>query len=393
MRFINQQYFVPFCLLFAVSCTTVKVAKVDPSSKEEGLRYSLGKPFIKVTPNPGGDGTYSCELIYLPDNDRTYAVSSSVFMSKQTLEVNVDGSGILSKVSLSKDATTIAGESTTAFGEMAKTEIARKQKEAEEEEKETLAEIKANKDALKTAKDLRTEKTIQLAANDREIAVLEATSSTPLSDEVKEKLRVLRNANFKLELEIKNLDKKIEEFYSTLKTLEGAANIAKEKKEELTAYGPVFFEIKEEIVDGKLSVSLNPVKQNGAVQQKFKTVAKPEKPADPAVPETTPAPVLLSKTVRAKLLPGNLFSFKVTFDAPILGIDESKSYFDSDPIVKLSEFSHESVEKDEAVKLTTKSKSSLKPGKYLVNLKFSYALPKNGGEATSHATFVLKLEK
>ena len=393
MKNIIQFIIVLFSAFIIYSCTTVKVAKVDPTSDTEGLRYSLGKPFIKVTPNPGGDGTYTAELIYLPDNDRTYAVSSSIFMSKQTLELNVDGSGILSKVSLSKDATANASEATTALGEMAKTEIDRRQKEADEKEKEIEAEIKTNKDALKAAKELRDQKRIQVAANDRDIAVLEATSATPLSDEVKEKLRTLRSANFKLDLEIKDLDRKIGDLQTSLQGLEGAANIAEEKKKELTAYGPVFFEIKEEVVGGKLSVTLNPVKQDGEIQRQFRTVAKPEKPVEATATETVAAPVILNKTIKAKLAPDNTFSFKVTFDGPVLRIDESKSFFDSDPVVKFSEFNQEQVDNDEAVKLTTKTKTTLKPGKYVVTIKFFYALPKAGGEASFQGTFVLKLEK
>lgn len=392
MKNIIQFIIVLFSALIIFSCTTVKVAKVSPGSQAEGLRYSLGKPFIKVTPNADGDGTYTAELIYLPDNDRTYAVTSSSFMSKQSLELNIDGSGIINKVVLSKDATANAGEAAGALGEAAKTEIARRQKEAEEKKKEIDDEIKANKDELKTARELRDQKRILVAANDRDIAVLEATSSIPFSDEVKEKLSALRSANFKLDLEIKDLDRKIGGLQTSLKGLEGAANIAAEKKNELTAYGPVFFEIKEEFKNGKLSVTLEPVAQNGEIQRKFKTVATPEKPVA-AVAEPVAVPVLLNKTVKAKLQPGNKFSFKLTFDTPVLRIDESKSYFDSDPVVKLSEFVQEQVDNDDAIVLTTKTSTTLKPGKYVVTIKFFYALPTAGGEAPAQGTFVLKLEK
>lgn len=375
------------------SCTTVRVDKVTSNSQKEGLRYSLGKPFIKVTPNPDGDGTYTTELIYLPDNNRTYAVSSSVFMSKQTLELNVDGSGILSKVEVSKDATTNAEEATGALGELAKTEIARRQKEAKDKQDKIDAEIKTNKDAVNAAKETRNEKRRQMAGNDRDIAVLEATSPTPFSDEVKEKLRALRSENFKLDLEIQDLDRKIGDLQKSLNGLEGAANIAAKKEGELTAYGPVFFEIKEVVKDGKLSVTLEPVKQGNDIQKKFKTVAKPEKPAAPTAPETVVAPAILSKTVTVKLKSDNTFSFNVTFDGPVLRIDNSKSFFNSDPVVKIVEFNQEQIGNDEVTKLTTKNATTLKPGKYALTIKFFYGLPGAGGEAAATGNIVLILQK
>ncbi len=387
-----QFMIVLYSAFIMLSCTTVKVAKVSPGSKTEGLRYSLGKPLIKVTPNAAGDGTYAAELIYLPDIDRTYAVSASTFMSKQTLELNVDGSGILSKISLSRDATAIASEGAGALGEMAKTEIERRKKEAKEKQDKIDAEIKANKDALKAAKEARDEKRIQVAANDRDIAVLEATSPTPLSDEVKDKIRQLNSTNFKLELEIQSLDRKIGDLESSVKGLEGAANIAVEKIKDLTSYGPVFFQIKEEVKEGKLSVTLEPVEQDGQIQRKFKTVEKPGKPEAPAASEPVPVPVMLSKNISAKLNADNTFSFKLTFDNPVLRIDKSRSFFDSDPVVKLVDFKDEE-EENESIKLTTKAATTLKPGKYVVTIKFFYSLGGTNGEASSSGTVLLTLKK
>ena len=86
-------------LLFLAGCTTVKVVKVTPGGAEQGLRYALGKPFIKVTPNASGDGGYSAELIYLPDENQTYGVQVTTFMTKHSMELNVDDAGILQKVS------------------------------------------------------------------------------------------------------------------------------------------------------------------------------------------------------------------------------------------------------------------------------------------------------
>jgi outer membrane protein assembly factor BamE (lipoprotein component of BamABCDE complex) len=384
-----------FCGMFLlVSCTTVKVAKVEVGQSPDGLRYSLGKPFIKVTPNPEGDGSYTAELIYLPDNDRTYAVSSSSFMSKHTLDLNVDGSGVLSKLALSKDATGNSSEAAGALGELAKSEITRRQKEADEKRAKIEAEIKSNEDAIKVAVELRDQKIVQLASNERDIAVLEATSSTPLSDAVKERLRELRSSNFKLNLEILDLERKIGNLKTSLNTLENAANIAAEKKDELTAYGPVFFQIVEVYENSKLkSVKLEPVKQGEEIQKKFKTVAKPEKPSATTVGETSTAPALLNKSISVKMNRDKSFSFVLTFNGKVLRIDESKSYFESDPLVKFREFNQDQQEVDEeAIMLTTKQPTSLKPGKYVVNIVYLYALPGNGGESSAKSVFTLTVK-
>ncbi len=373
--------------LIFFSCTTVKVTKVDPDKIDdntEGLRYSLGKPLIKVTPNQGGDGTYAVELIYVPDNDRTYAASASSFMSKHTLEVNM-ASGILSKISLTKDGTTNVTDAAGAFGEMAKTEIARRQKEADEKKKEVEAELKENKTALKNAEELLDEKRIAHAANKREIGELEATSPKPLSAEIKEKIRTLNNANFKLQLEMDDLKRKINKLGSALKDLDAAANMPDEKKEDLMAYGPVFFEIKEiRDVNGNVtSVSLVVVKwPDNKAQMQFKTVSKPGSPINTAGAGTVQGPALTSKKIEVKSKPDGSFEFDIAFDKPVLRIDKQQSTFGdlANTTFKKAEVKQTPLDDKKTHKISV-PKNIIKKGTYTLTVEYFYALPGSGEDS------------
>jgi len=373
-----------FTVLIFSSCTTVKVTRVDPDKDYdiEGLRYSLGKPLIKVTPNPGGDGTYAVELIYVPDNNRTYAVSASSFMSKHTLEVNMT-SGILSKISLTKDGTANASEAASTFGEIAKTEIARRQKEADEKEKEVEAEVKENKTTLKTAEELLDEKRIAHSFNEREICELEATSPKPLSAEIKEKIRILNNANFKLKLEMDNLERKIKKLRSALKDFDAAANMPAKIQEDLTAYGPVFFEIKEvRDENGSVtSVSLDVLKwPSGVDQMQFKTIAKPAKPVNSADAETVQPPALTSKKIQTKSKADGSFEFEITFDKPVLRIDKQQSTF-GDAAKTSFKTVTQSASEDKKTHTIAIPKNTIKKGTYILTVEYFYALPESGEDS------------
>jgi hypothetical protein len=105
-----------------MGCTTLRVSKVEYAADgtevdpQPGVRYSLPKPALKVTPR--ADGTIDVEVVHLPDRDRTYAIRASSWAAKHKLEIGV-ARGLLQKIAWSPDATAVttqAVESGAAAG-------------------------------------------------------------------------------------------------------------------------------------------------------------------------------------------------------------------------------------------------------------------------------------
>jgi hypothetical protein len=273
MKKHTHLYFFAAVVLYLASCTTVKVAKAPPESNAKGVRYSLGKPFIKVTPDPKGDGTYSVELIYLPDNDQTYAVDAKSFFTKFTMELNVDENGILQKVDWTKGGDSFASDILGASAELAKADIDRKAAERKAAEEEFKVKEKAAKDELKTLNTTLAQKELDsLAANEDLISLLAIEKP---GEDVPEKIRQARILIKKLEAELKTLRKSIADSQETVDELLSAKNIP----EQTTAYGPVLFEIKDYLdkTTNKEKVELVAVDWGDGVKQKiFETVPEVE---------------------------------------------------------------------------------------------------------------------
>jgi hypothetical protein len=87
------------CATLLAGCAEFSVKKVptDPNAPvPSGIRYSLPKPLIQVTPQ--ADGTIGVEVLYLPDSEHTYAIESESWMSSYTSQVLVNQSGFLTAV-------------------------------------------------------------------------------------------------------------------------------------------------------------------------------------------------------------------------------------------------------------------------------------------------------
>jgi hypothetical protein len=126
-------------------CTTFDVKKVNPDTPAElapqGVKYSLPKPFLQMTPS--GDGSVTCNVVYLPDPDNTYAVSAESYMAAHTLELTLDssGSGILTKVNFNPDTSAVASQAATSAGNVASAfETAATQRATAEQTKLATAE-------------------------------------------------------------------------------------------------------------------------------------------------------------------------------------------------------------------------------------------------------------
>jgi len=135
--------FTSLLLLSACASTQLTVRKVQDGSQEpNGVRYSLPKPFLLVTPSPSGDGSLKVDVVYLPDSGNTYAIDGRTKRGKYELSVNVKD-GLLSKVAWSQKDAALAAESIRVATEVAKGQLERQQDEEKERAKQSGDERKA----------------------------------------------------------------------------------------------------------------------------------------------------------------------------------------------------------------------------------------------------------
>lgn len=142
--------------IFLASCTQVTVKRIDPTGEgsEEGIRYSLPKPFILVTPSH--DGSVAVEVMMMPDPDNTYAIASHSFLSTYALDIGVE-KGMLKRVGSKIDSTQVASDAIKASGAVT-SEIFKEQVEAANTKKENLEKAQNTLEEKETT--LKTEKKI-----------------------------------------------------------------------------------------------------------------------------------------------------------------------------------------------------------------------------------------
>jgi hypothetical protein len=312
-------------IFFNMSCSTVKVSKVQ-SGSEKGIRYSLGKPFIQVTPSPKGDGSYSVELVYLPDQSQTYAIQTSAFMAKNTMEVNVDESGIIKKIDWSKGGDVLTPASVEALGNIAKAEFERKKKDDDEATAEAKLRKKTAEDLLNSLNDQLVLKSLEsnIAQKDKETMESLYTGAL-LTIEIKEKIRGLDITIKKLELEIETLTIKIAKANTEVEAASKAFNDPTSDAAD-KAWGPVLFEIKdtydpfkkkeEQAANGGKVQLVSVDWGEGKKQMEFESIGG----SAPTVPATAPEkePVLTSTGKVTIAFGGNgLAEYKVAFDKEI----------------------------------------------------------------------------
>ncbi|MDB6027448.1 MAG: hypothetical protein JWM68_3671 [Verrucomicrobiales bacterium] len=116
MKFFIQTALVTGGLLFIVGCANITVTKVTPKNqaKVTGIRYSLPKPFIQVTPQ--ADGSASVDVVYLPDSDETYAIDTSGWLSSSTFQVALDSGGLLSAVEFKQNTSAVGQQLALSSG-------------------------------------------------------------------------------------------------------------------------------------------------------------------------------------------------------------------------------------------------------------------------------------
>jgi hypothetical protein len=161
---------IALAALVSTGCTTVvTVRPVTPTSTPTGVRYSLPKPVLHVTPND--DGTVTVDVLFLPDPDKTYAIDSSTFLAAHSLDVMVS-KGLLTKVGAIGDSTAVAADLVRAAGTV-RADVGKQQGDALSAKQSTVATAQG---ALDTAEST-------LAAEEAKLATMIAQGATDLASQ------------------------------------------------------------------------------------------------------------------------------------------------------------------------------------------------------------------
>jgi hypothetical protein len=284
-------------LLFATSCVT-KINVKPATSTAIGTRYSLPKPLLKVTPQ--ADGTAKFEWVYIPDDDRTYAIATANYFAKQKTTIELETNGLLKKVSWAPVSSDVAAQLITNATEVTKARLTA----IETAQKEAQKKLDDAEKAIQTVRD-------EVTAAEDEVAALEAERAVHIEHKAEAKVQEidvkLAVARAKVEAKKRKLDALL-----TAGSPAGAPNEAEDdatgapnEVEDDTAppnppsapavtpsaptppapaqftksWGPLFFEIVEES-SPRHTVKFVPIN----AQQQFATSKKPKAATDKPSP-------------------------------------------------------------------------------------------------------------
>ena len=265
MRHILRSASIAALAATLAGCTTwVDVQNVTSHPKARGIRYSLPSTYLLVQPQADGTATYT--WVYLPDLDKTYAISQHAILSKFTLDVTL-ANGLLGKVNSQGDSTALPAKLLDA----AQTAYAAKETKAA-----------ADKKGVTTAKTAVTAAKLALAQAQQESDAINAAGSG-FSDDQK------RAAMLKL------IDAKaaLAQAQQTLTALPGGGDAA-DLPAGMTQWGPVLFHVAQD-ADGTVKlVAVND-------QQSFATVTAATAAAPPGAytlnpPSPNPVPSAIPLT-------------------------------------------------------------------------------------------------
>lgn len=271
----------------ACASTELKVARVNATATNvQGIRYSLPKPFLVVKPSAAGDGTFTVELVYLPNQDETYAISGKTKRGKYTLEVETKD-GLLKKIGWHSEAAAVDSAAITSAQELAKATIEERAADQKKAEEERLAEQKAARSAVKEQEAAVEDKALALKLAELDLASAKAAVARPGAETPAEKAAI-RQAEL-------NRDKAAAELLDAQTRLAqrrsgvaGASNepsgTASTKPSFEGFWGPVIYEIR----DRGEAVDLVPVKWSVELGPQIRLETATAKPPVAAAGGTTP---------------------------------------------------------------------------------------------------------
>lgn len=281
--------------LGGVSCASsrITVEKVTADKPDvPGVRYSLPKPFLVVKPNPAGDGTVTVDIVYLPNEDETYAISGRTRRGKYSLVVETK-EGLLEKITWNAEgASDINGSAVTTAAELAKAVVDKREADAKAAEDEQEAEEKAARADLKKTQDAVDEKALALKLAELELASAQSVGSPEsLTTAQREAVRKAQLERDKAEAELLDAQARLAERQAALAAVSNARDeppSSRERRAFDQFWGPVIYEIR----DANGSVELVPVQWNAnpsSYQVQFETITARPDAARAEPPPAAPA--------------------------------------------------------------------------------------------------------
>lgn len=126
-------------------CSTLSVTKIDPDDTEtKGVRFSLPRPYLLVTPKP--DGTIEVKDVYLPDPQATFAADAASYMATHTLDLELS-EGVLTIATWKADTTGVVAQALETGSTVAKTMLEEQAKAEAAGGAERVSAQKAEADA------------------------------------------------------------------------------------------------------------------------------------------------------------------------------------------------------------------------------------------------------
>lgn len=293
-------------ILCGGGCTVCDVKKVDPNAPAAlappGVRYSLPKPFLQVT--PAGDGSVSVNVVYLPDPNNTYAVNAQSYMAAHTLEVALDNSGVLTKVNFAPDTSAAASQAATSAGNVASSFESAASQQASAEQTKTAAAQQAVQQAQATVN--------QDQAKLDEIRQLNAAGAKPPIDENQPQIDLAA-----AQAALKSAQQALARLTAAGGNAGGGGAAAAGAPGARPAYwvnvyGPVLYSIDAQPNGG---VSLTPVQISGAAQAQYDTTTRPTASDAPTL--SAPPTISLGGNPNAQ--------FDITSSKPITAVNPANS--------------------------------------------------------------------
>lgn len=299
-------------------CACLTVTKLSPVtdiiSATKGQRFSLPRPYIQVTPKE--DGSISADIVYLPDPEHSYAVSSFSIFANDILEVYT-ADGIVTQINWMGDSSAVVADAIASAGTVASGILQAEQaKKADQKAKDETA-IKTVDDAQLELDLAQSALAFHIASNAAPDKILEArlavqaatlklsaaqtalarmrgvagSAKDAANRAVSDALSELTHARSELENRVKEgaASETIKQAQSVVDDAQVRLNKAQAELAKVTGqmFGPKLFAIREEIrnsAGGKPS----PYLQIVTVQQQTEPPDKGWNPSQPKYPVKLP---------------------------------------------------------------------------------------------------------
>jgi hypothetical protein len=342
--------------------TVKRVNPLEPSKLLEGIRYSLPKPYIQITPGP--DGGMDADIIFLPDPENTYVIKgSATFCSSYSLNIGLS-QGLLTSVDWNVDSSVVGASAVQAAGAVGQKVIDAQVAEQTKQATTLAAAQKALADATLAVQIAQANVKIVNESNGTDAAKLSAREALSAA------LLTQAHAQEALDALLGRRASKPPERTAAAATSESQDKSKVDSSRITYLYGPMLYAVNERTVEGKPTVELRAALPQGL----YPTVGVP--PKQPTLFPKGNETVNPDKDGKASLT--------ITPSGPIVTVVSDECLLISKAGTK--KFDHVTLESSTSIKADL---TSLEPGAYTLKVAFKYGDPKTPADGQDVVTFTL----